>query len=223
MINDKIFSIRLNSAMIENNMKQVDLCNKTGISKSAMSQYLSASFVPKNDKIYLLSKALKVNPEWLLGYDVSKHPLKTTEQILNILPMPKLFKVPVIGSVTCGYNGLALENFLGYETTDRTNINDCFFLLTTGDSMSPAIVDGDYALIDKSIEVQSGEVGLVVVNGEEGTIKKIIKKDGAIILQPLNSEYETKIFIGEDINTLCIVGKVVETKRKWWGYGRIYR
>lgn len=76
MVDDKIFSKRLNSAMIENNMKQIDLCKKTGISKSAMSQYLSNSFVPKNDKIYLLSQALGVNPAWLMGYDVERYLLK---------------------------------------------------------------------------------------------------------------------------------------------------
>jgi transcriptional regulator with XRE-family HTH domain len=71
-MNRKLFSERLYDEMIENNMKQADLCRVTGIGKSAMSQYLSSSFIPKNDKIYLLAKALNVTPEWLLGYDVDK-------------------------------------------------------------------------------------------------------------------------------------------------------
>jgi transcriptional regulator with XRE-family HTH domain len=89
MNNDKIFSIRLNLAMVENNLKQVDLCNKTGIGKSAMSQYLSGSFVPKNDRIYLLAKTLNVSPEWLIGYDSEKQPEPKPSNVISISdPMP---------------------------------------------------------------------------------------------------------------------------------------
>ena len=46
-------------------------------------------------------------------------------------------------------------------------------------------------------------------------MKKIIKEDNAVILQPFNPKYEPLVFMGEEINRLTIVGKVVETRSKW--------
>lgn len=51
-------------------LKQTDLCYITKIPKSAISQYISGAFEPKQDRIYLISKALNVSEAWLMGYDV---------------------------------------------------------------------------------------------------------------------------------------------------------
>lgn len=63
---------RLNSAMKLRGLTQTDIINKTGITKGALSSYLSGRYEPKNTNIYKLAKALDVNPVWLMGYDVSK-------------------------------------------------------------------------------------------------------------------------------------------------------
>mgnify|MGYP001375912481 CR=1 FL=1 len=73
---------RLNEVMEKNNYKQIDLIRiindyaafnniDFNIGKSAMSQYLSGKVVPKQDKIYVMAKALKVSPQWLMGYDMA--------------------------------------------------------------------------------------------------------------------------------------------------------
>ena len=51
-------------------MKQVDIIERTGINKGALSSYLSGRYLPKQDNIYKLAKALDVNPAWLMGLDV---------------------------------------------------------------------------------------------------------------------------------------------------------
>lgn len=61
---------RLKEAMDIRNMKAVNLCEKTGIPKGAVSYYLAGKSKPKQDRIYLLSKALGINEAWLMGYDV---------------------------------------------------------------------------------------------------------------------------------------------------------
>jgi transcriptional regulator with XRE-family HTH domain len=61
---------RISLALKIRNMKQSELCRLTGIPKSAMSQYVSGAFEPKQDRIYLLSQALNVSEAWLMGYDV---------------------------------------------------------------------------------------------------------------------------------------------------------
>ena len=51
-------------------MKQAELCQITKIPKSAISQYISGAFEPKQDRIYLIAKALNVSEAWLMGFDV---------------------------------------------------------------------------------------------------------------------------------------------------------
>ena len=62
-------SVRLRKALTIRNMRQADLCEKTNIPKSAISHYLSGSFVPKQDRAYIIAQALDVNPAWLMGFD----------------------------------------------------------------------------------------------------------------------------------------------------------
>jgi transcriptional regulator with XRE-family HTH domain len=62
-------SVRLKHAMDARGLRSADLCRETGIAKSLISEYLSEARTPKQDKIYLLAKALNVNEGWLMGYD----------------------------------------------------------------------------------------------------------------------------------------------------------
>ena len=63
-------SERLREIMSIRNMKQVEIIERTGISKGALSSYISGHYVPKQDNIYKLAEALNVNPAWLMGLDV---------------------------------------------------------------------------------------------------------------------------------------------------------
>lgn len=65
------FHERLKYAMDLSGLTQTDLCKKTNIPKSAMSQYISGAFKPKDNRTFLIAKALNVNEAWLMGYDVS--------------------------------------------------------------------------------------------------------------------------------------------------------
>ena len=61
---------RLKEAMNIRQLKAVDLHNATGINKSSISQYISGTVKPKQDRIYLLAKALNVDELWLMGHNV---------------------------------------------------------------------------------------------------------------------------------------------------------
>lgn len=62
---------RLTQALHIRDMKAIDLCNKTGIPKSAISYYMSGKSKPKSDRVFLISEALNVDEAWLMGYPVS--------------------------------------------------------------------------------------------------------------------------------------------------------
>ena len=63
-------STRIGKALSIRGMRQSDLCEKTKIPKSAISQYVSGAFEPKQDRVFLIAQALDVDPVWLMGYDV---------------------------------------------------------------------------------------------------------------------------------------------------------
>ena len=61
---------RIAKALSIRGMRQYELCEKTRIPKSAISQYVSGAFEPKQDRVFLIAQALNVDPVWLMGYDV---------------------------------------------------------------------------------------------------------------------------------------------------------
>lgn len=67
---EKTLASRLREALDLRGKKQVDICTQTGIPKSALSQYLSGAFEPKQNRLWALANALNVSEAWLMGYDV---------------------------------------------------------------------------------------------------------------------------------------------------------
>lgn len=60
---------RLNEAFRASGLTQAELCKKTGITKGAMSSYLSGRYFPKQRAIESLADALNVSIPYLMGYD----------------------------------------------------------------------------------------------------------------------------------------------------------
>lgn len=63
-------SQRIRKALSARNMTQSELCRRTKIATSAMSEYIKGLYDPKQDKIYIMAQALNVDPVWLMGFDV---------------------------------------------------------------------------------------------------------------------------------------------------------
>lgn len=66
------FSNRIREALYLAKMTASELCRVTGIPKSAMSQYINGKFEPKQDRLFLIAKALKVDVAWLMGFNVPR-------------------------------------------------------------------------------------------------------------------------------------------------------
>lgn len=87
---------RLKKALSIRNMKPIELSEKTGIPKSAISQYMSGYAKPKQDRIYLICKALSINEPWLMGFDVEMErkelSIETAEKDFELLEKFSLLK-----------------------------------------------------------------------------------------------------------------------------------
>ena len=120
--------------------------------------------------------------------DEKKSKIKT-----DVLGNP-VVPLPLVGSVKAGYNYLAQENWIGtvdVETSLVGDGKDYFALKVKGDSMAPVFVEGDIVIIKKQNDCENNEYAVAIINGDEGTLKKIKKTDNGIILQPLNPAYRT--------------------------------
>lgn len=79
-------SKRLKEIMLEKDLKQVDILNKSQyyqkkhgikLSKSHLSQYVNGKSQPDQHKLFILAETLNVNEAWLMGYDVQKERTNT--------------------------------------------------------------------------------------------------------------------------------------------------
>jgi repressor LexA len=196
------FVNRLNKIMSLQNVKQVDLVEKTGLTKSAISQYCSGIYEPKQNALYKLAEALNVSEAWLMGYDV---PMERKIYPDNILKIEKR-KIPLIGKIAAGVPIFAEEN-LEYYIEAGTNINADFCLKVKGDSMINArINDGDIVFIKKQPDVDNGEIAAVLIN-DEATLKRIYKKENEVILTAENPAYTPIIY--NEFKEIRILGKVI--------------
>lgn len=123
---------------------------------------------------------------------------------------------PILGYVKAGYDLFAEENLLGYEEVSLKEAQQGdYYLKVQGDSMSGSrIFDGDLVYVKSCQDVDSGEIAVVLLDGSEVTIKKIIKKEGTLILMATNPAYEPKIFTEQDMaeKKVQILGKVIHVK-----------
>lgn len=119
---------------------------------------------------------------------------------------------PLLGKVRAGYNYLAQENIVGWITIDKklADPENYFALKILGDSMQPVLYSDDIVIVHRQPDVESGQVAIVLVDDEEGTIKKVVKYDDYIELVAFNSYYPPRRL--DKNNKFKILGKVVEAR-----------
>lgn len=126
----------------------------------------------------------------------------------NIIPMPEMRKIPLLGKIACGAPILAEEHIEEYIDIPK-NIHADFALTCQGDSMINArIFDGDIVYIRQQDTVESGEIAAVLIDND-ATLKRIRIFDDHISLEPENPQYRPIVLWGEDMNTVRILGKAI--------------
>ena len=187
---------------------QEDVSAAIGIAQSAYGRYEAGKRVPRSEILAALADHFGVSSDYLMGATESPLPA-------NAYPVSNLAHVPIVGAIRGGPGGTAVQDVEGYGLEDVKNPDEFILLRVTGDSMEPEIHVGDMALIHLQDDVESGELAAVIVDGDEGTLKRVVKQGGAVILEAFNPAYRARVFTDGDIATLRIVGKVVKTERKW--------
>lgn len=211
------FHKQLIKAMELKGITQKELCKKTNIPKSAMSQYMSGKFKPKQKRAYLLAKALDVNEAWLMGFDnVSMERENKEEDQATPLPQTNVFMRPVYDSISAGFGVIAQDVPVDYMPTYITcpSEQDKYIWINVhGDSMSPLIDDGSKILIKKQTSVDSGQIAAVLVDDEEAVVKKVLYNDNTVELHSVNPYYPPRVFKNNDVTRVQILGLVKEVSK----------
>ena len=213
---DKEVGLRIKSLLEKNNMNQKELSEKLDITEATLSRYINGQRKPTGDTLIKLSQILDTTTDYILkGNDKSAERFLET-RCLDV-DLSSLQKLNIIGTVCAGKGRQAYEEKIGEEYAYIENANplEHFYLKIKGDSMEPKISAGDLALVHRQNDVDSGDLAIVLVNDEDGVIKKVIKNPNSIELHSFNPYYPTREFKGEEMNSIKIIGKVLKIISSW--------
>ena len=125
--------------------------------------------------------------------------------------------VPVFASASAGFGVTAVNEIVDYQPLairSDTDAANTLCVRVTGDSMFPQICDGDIVQVLKRESIDSGELGVVLIDGEEGLVKRVVYTADWIELQSVNPMYPPRRFEGADVLRVRVVGRVQAIIRK---------
>lgn len=156
------------------------------------------------------------------GYaDLAEYEKNEMLKKIGAIPISDIdvINIPLLGTVKAGYDYLAQENIIDYISfkVDGTDKENYYALNVVGDSMTPLFDDGDTVIVHKQDDFENGDNCVVLINGEEATIKKVYKGNTGIELKAVNPYYPPRVFSKEDIKDLPvkIIGVVEKSIRNF--------
>lgn len=195
------FGNNLKKIRLDNDLTQEELAKKINTSRSNIANYENDKNMPSVDMLEKMSKALNCSVDFLLG--------KNDKQELNKF---KYYMCPVYGRISAGQPNWAEECLEGFLPIDPTLMNivnpkECFFLRVNGESMNKEIQNGAYALIRKTDFVENGEIAVVLVNGNDATLKKFSKQGDLIVLEPMSTDNSFTTQVYNKDTEIKVIGK----------------
>ena len=181
---------------------QEELAKLLGVAPSTISMYERGDRSPDAEMMLQFSSFFAVSMDHLYG---------------NLPSSP--VRVPVYGSVAAGIPLEAIEDIEDYEeiTEEMAKSGRFAALKIKGSSMLPRFTPGDVVIVKLQDDVESGDIAIVIVNGDEATCKKIKKTPEGVLLISTNPDYEPMFYSNSEIAELPvrIWGKVVELRAKF--------
>ncbi|WP_301861132.1 XRE family transcriptional regulator [uncultured Megasphaera sp.] len=205
-----------------------DFANISGISKAYIgvlekiyNPTTGEPIAPSLPKIKAIAKAMGLDLDALLKLLDEKQPVIVNSSEGKIKRIKgRGVRIPVLGRVVAGIPIEAVEEILDYEeiTPELAATGEFFALQIHGDSMLPTLKDGDIVIVKQQPTVDSGDIAIVLVNGNEATVKEVKESPAGITLIGHNvAVYTPKFYSNHEIADLPVqvLGKVVEMRRKF--------
>lgn len=191
---------RIKELRKQKKLTQTDLSKLTGYKQNTISSHENGTRGLDELDIMNYCEALGVTPTDLFQ--------KEQPQI-ETLPVKK---IPVVSQISAGLPIYSEENLVDYIYFSKEKLSDDkeeFGLKVSGDSMNKIFDEGDVVVIEKDSIVENGQLGVVMINGYNGTVKRIRYNNDQIILIPEsnNPNHYPQVYNKND--EVKIVGKVV--------------
>lgn len=198
---------RIKALRNKKGIKQIELAAAVNVSQAALSGYETGKYEADLETYKRIASYFGVSLGYLLGED---SPDDKREDYIRI---------PVLGRVAAGIPIDAIEEIIDWEDISADMAAggaEYFGLQIRGNSMEPKISDGDIVIVRKQPDVESGEIAVVLVNGDDATVKRVKKSAAGITLISNNPAYDPMFYSNEDIEKLpvAILGRVVELRAK---------
>ena len=167
-------------------LTQEELGNYVGVQKSAIAKYENGRIENlKRTTIEKLSELFGILPSELLGISATNNVMTNTTNVIGVVP--------------AGTPLEAIEDIIGeIEYPSRFANKEVFALQIKGDSMNKVLPDGCIGLFEKTSTLENGEIGAIMVNGDDATVKKFYRLTDSYVLEPLSFNPEQHPLIIKD-------------------------
>ena len=216
---NRLVGLRIRAERQNKNLTLKELGALVGISESTTQRYEKGQI--KSVDINIIKKfsdALEVPTERLLGWDESSAAPQEAPAA-RVSDHRKIARIPVLGRVAAGIPIEAVQDIEDYEDIPASwgDPREYFALKIQGHSMEPRIWDGDTVIVQKLSDADSDSVAVVLVDGEEATVKQIKKSEDGMTLIGWNpAVYPPKFYTWAEVSRLPvqILGIVKEVRGK---------
>lgn len=213
---------RIRSLRAEKNISMREAAQQLGLPYTTYVNYERGTREPNSETLIALANFYNTSIDYMLGRSNSRNTSSFFSEDSTFDDPQKERVIPIrfLGSVAAGYDHIANDEckylHVPEEWLGNRQPEDFFALRVVGSSMYPKYCNGDEILCirDESLPV-TGQVCVVIYNGEEATLKKVEFPDDRswLKLVPINPMYEPKQISGADMEQCRILGKVVRMIR----------
>ena len=206
--NKKVFSKNLRKYMDLYQKSRNDICKDLGFAYTTFTSWETGVNYPRIDKIEMMADYFHIEKSDLIE-DKTDKPSSSAKGI----------RIPVLGRVAAGIPIEAITDIEDWEEIPQSmaKTGEYFALKIAGKSMEPRMMDGDVVIVRRQSDVDSGDIAVVLVNGNDATVKQISKSDAGLTLIGWNpSVYTPRTYNKKECKELpvTILGKVVEIRGK---------
>lgn len=194
---------------LEHGLSQTELGKIAGVSDKAVSTWELGIKVPRMGAVEKMATYFGIAKSVIVDDAQPADPSAPPTPIPpGFEPMPKMKKIPLIGSIACG-DPITAEQNIEKMVDVPENIRCDFSLTCHGDSMVDAgIHDKDVVYIRIQPEVENGQIAAVRI-GEEATLKRVYYSGGTLTLMPANPAYAPMVYTSPQLEEVRIEGRAV--------------
>lgn len=192
-------------------LKQAQIAQKLSITTAAYNDYERGKRKMPLEFIIRLAKDYNVS-----ATNLSEGKLSLPQPQLKDIgePYNPTKRIPLLGYISAGLPLYAEQHIDGYIYTELRDDGEYFALRVQGDSMDLArIFDGSIVIVRRQPTVENGSIAIVLVNGDNATIKRFRKDENQVTLLPQSSNPNNlpQIYNTQRVS-ITVLGKVVECK-----------